>query len=333
MAVLLGTLAAAAWLVGCASTQGARGPERPAPETAHRGPPPRDPAGVTVGELAWDPAEGAGGVAFVDGRTGEALTWAQVTSRLAAVDVAVVGEQHDQLPHHRLQARVIQALGQASAGKVSVALEMVPWSLQGPLDRYRAGEIDEDGLRAAVDWETTWGHDFELYRDIFRTGREVRARFVGVNAPRDLVRSVAREGVDGVTAEQREVLPELDLNDEEHKRQIQAVFEQHHPPAAGGALDRFYAAQVLWDESMADGSAKALDEADKVVVLAGVGHVAGYRGIPNRLLRRRPEARLLTIVPITLDDGEDPQAVARAAVASGEGDILALIRPREVLSI
>ena len=36
-------------------------------------------------------------------------------------------------------------------------------------------EIDEDGLVTAVNWEKTWGFDFELYRPIFEAGRKAGA--------------------------------------------------------------------------------------------------------------------------------------------------------------
>jgi uncharacterized iron-regulated protein len=298
-------------------------------ETAHRGPTPRPLAEVSLAPLEHE--EGSPGYAFVDGRTGAALSWEDVKARLASHDVVAVGETHDDVDHHALQARVVDAMGEGRP--IAVALEMVPSHLQPHLDRYNAGEIDEDGMTAAVDWATCWGYDFELYRPIFEAGHKHRARFVGVNAPRELVRDLAKKGVDGLDDGQRSQLPQLDLGDSAHRAQIEEVFTHHHPPTSGGAFDRFYSAQVLWDESMADGAARALDSAEAVVVIAGNGHVAGYRGIPNRLLRRKPQAKLMTIVPVRIGDDEDPAATIKAAIASGEADVLAVIRPRDVLSI
>ena len=100
------------------------------------------------------------------------------------------------------------------------------------------------------------------------------------------------------------------------------------------AAENFYTAQVLWDESMADRSARALqDGASRIVILAGVGHVSGYRGIYQRLLRRRPNAKVLTIVPLTLDPDEDVADEVLEAISSGVGDILAVRLAREVLAL
>jgi len=314
-------------LVGCATTQqrDAAVPaqaERPIPATP-------DLASLHLDALEYSEGDE---FLFVDGRTGEVMSFADVAARAAQVDVVLAGEQHDQASHHRLQARLAEAMAQG--GGLTIGLEMVSWQRQAPLDRFGRGYIDVDGMFAALDWENTWGHNAELYREIFEQGRKGSARFVALNAPRELVRAVARKGVEGLSDEQRKLLPELDLDDEVHRGAIEGFFRQHHPPTASSAdsFGRFYAAQVLWDESMAERSVAALDtDAQRVLVLAGVGHVAGYRGIPQRILRRRPEARLLTVVPLPVEGGEDLTDAVKQAIARGDADILAIKRPREVL--
>jgi uncharacterized iron-regulated protein len=290
------------------------------------------PAGIEVdsvelGSFEEDPD----GFVFLDGRTGARIDFAEVKKRALASEAILVGEQHDQGAHHRLQARVIEAV---AGDDLAVGLEMVVWGNQKKLDRYNRGDVDIDGLFAALDWEKTWGHHSELYRLVFETGREVGARFVALNAPRELVRKVARGGLDGLSKKERRALPELDLGDTAHRARIEAFFREHHPPTKGNAFDNFYTAQVLWDESMADRSARALKRgASRVVVLAGVGHVAGYRGIYQRLLRRRPGVKAMTIVPITVEAEEEPADVAKEALARGAGDIIAIKRAREVISL
>lgn len=53
-------------------------------------------------------------------------------------------------------------------------------------------------------------------------------------------------------------------------------------------FDRFFAAQVLWDETMAEAIAQAYrDDPDRqIIVLAGRGHIAYNFGIPSRVQRR-----------------------------------------------
>lgn len=303
-----------------------------APVDLTRAPQPAD--SVVVEPLRYE--DGEHGLAFIDGRTGASLTYDDVVKRMRAAQVVLVGEQHDQATHHALQARVVSSLGDEP--NLAIGLEMVPWSLQAPLERYAKGEIDADGLAGALSWQETWGYDFELYRPIFAAGKAKGARFVALNAPKEVVRAVAKGGVDSLPEGERGEVPELDLTDDKHKQGIFEIFRNHHPPTGHGgmekAFERFYLVQVLWDESMADRAARALDDgAQKVVVLAGNGHVAGYRGIPNRIARRKPAARIFTLVPITLDEGEDAEAIVKGAVIDGEADVIAVVRPREVLAI
>lgn len=329
----LATMSLGALSGACATTETAVREEAPTTSSdLTRAPLPLDT--VVVEELRYE--AGDTGLAYVDGRTGQSLSYDDVVARMRAAQVVLVGEQHDQASHHQLQARVIDSLG-AEPGLV-VGLEMVPWSMQAPLERFHKGEIDADGLAGALTWEETWGYDFELYRPVFDAGRKSQARFVALNAPRDVVRSLAKNGVDGLAPEEKKGVPELDLTDARHREDIFGIFKNHHPPTGHGsiekAFERFYLVQVLWDESMADRTARALDDgAKRVVVLAGNGHVAGYRGIPNRIARRKPDLRIMTVVPITLGAGEDAASVVKAAVAEGEADIIAVVRPREVLAI
>lgn len=59
-------------------------------------------------------------------------------------------------------------------------------------------------------------------------------------------------------------------------------------PFANDGFERFFAAQVLWDETMAEAIANAYRDAPdrQIIVIAGRGHIAYNFGIPNRVQRR-----------------------------------------------
>jgi S1-C subfamily serine protease len=65
------------------------------------------------------------------------------------------------------------------------------------------------------------------------------------------------------------------------------VFAEHQS-AKPGAFDHFVEAQLVWDEGMASAAAEYLsaNEARRMVILAGSGHLAFGSGIPSRLERR-----------------------------------------------
>lgn len=78
---------------------------------------------------------------------------------------------------------------------------------------------------------------------------------------------------------------------------ILATFKQHQQGGHGSSTDfeRFFLAQVLWDETMAETIARFLqDNPDyQVVVLAGQGHIIYGYGIPSRVVRRLKHKQLI----------------------------------------
>ncbi len=306
---------------GCA-TAGATGGGVVADASAaptRRPPPPTSPATAAPLQFVGD-----GDYAYVDGVTGKALSFDEVLVRLRAAKVLVVGEQHDQLTHHELQRRIIEVLAGDGPGLV-VGLEMMTWDKQPQLDRLNAGQIDADAFAAAVDWKKSWGFDFGLYRGIFQTGHGVGARFIALNAPRALVRALRTEGLDGLSEADAAQVPELDLGDPLHRQWFEGIFRSAGHPLKASELDGFYRAQVLWDESMADRAVRAInDGARQVVVIAGAGHIAAGRGIPQRVERRLGE-RVLTVVPLSVSSSDVDEAI-RSALAAAEGDILVIPR-------
>lgn len=324
MRSLFTAVLASALLAGCATESGITTTSTTASAVlmdasdSHRPAPP----GVAPAEIDALSFVGDGAYAYVDGVTGKALTIDEVLVRMRARRVVVVGEQHDERKHHELQRRIIEMLG-AEGPDLAVGFEMFTWDKQPALDRFASGEGTTTTLAEEVQWKKTWGFDIGLYAPLFDAARDAGARLVALNAPRTLVRAVRQKGVDGLDAEERAMLPELDLGDERHRRWFESIFQGAGHPLKADEVAGFYRAQVLWDESMAERTVKALEAgARQVVVIAGAGHVASGRGIPQRVERRLKE-RVLTIVPLVVE--EDPDAAQRAlaeAIADADADIL-----------
>lgn len=304
---------------GCVTVQ--ERDSRPAP---HRRPQRHvDPASVVVDTPRF---EGEAAYAYYDGNSGRALSFDDVLARAHGADVIVIGEQHDQAVHHELQRRVVAALAAPNV-RLTVGFEMLSWGYQGALDRLASGQLDADAFAAEIDWKKAWGFPFELYRPIFQAAVAGQAGLAALNAPRELVRSVRQKGLANVSAEELRQLPDLDLGDALHREWFAGVFASGGHPATPSDVDAFYVAQVVWDESMADGAARALERgAEQVIVIAGAGHVARGRGIPQRVERRRPGVRVLSLVPLTGVDGDNAIDRLRQAVVNGEADILVVPR-------
>jgi uncharacterized iron-regulated protein len=221
---------------------------------------------------------------------GDPITFTQLLNDLNATRVIYAGESHDQIEHHQIQVRMIRAL--VAKGKdVVIAMEMFERSQQPILDRWSKGLLTEEEFLKKIQWETTWGMDYELYKGVLDMAKTHHLRVLGLNVPRNLVRKVAENGIEKLLPEDRKMLPEMDLTNQEHRAYIASIY-QDHKQALSKDFENFYEAQCLWDEGMAETLSGFLKssggEGKTVLVFAGSGHIAFDFGIPKCLYRRIP---------------------------------------------
>jgi uncharacterized iron-regulated protein len=241
---------------------------------------------------------------ILDLRQGKAVSFEELIDDIASVDLVFVGEAHDNPEHHLIQTQLLQALW-ARRGRLAVAIEYLPGSTQGAVDRYLRGESTEQEFLAESDWKGTWGYDYHLYRPLILAAKQGGGRVIALNAPREVVRKVARYGLEGLSeGERAELPPDIDLSDKAHRDYLREVYQQH----AHGSLkhfEYFYEAQCVWEDTMAHHLAAYLVEnPGPVVAFTGNGHIVNKFGIPNRTAKRFPVS-MVTIMPYPLNEDID----------------------------
>ncbi|HEU4578093.1 MAG TPA: ChaN family lipoprotein [Polyangiaceae bacterium] len=95
-------------------------------------------------------------------------------------------------------------------------------------------------------------------------------------------------GLASLSESERAELPELVLDDAEHRAVIFGLFGVLPEHAAEFGLEDVYTAQTTWDETMADSAARWLNasgEGARIAILAGNAH-CHESAIPRRLTRR-----------------------------------------------
>ncbi len=225
---------------------------------------------------------------------------------LESADYLLLGEGHTNACDHLAQALVLLALAERGHKPV-VGLEMVAQDMQPVLDRWHAERLPVDSLPTSLDWESRWGHDFELYRPIFEVCREYDLPLTALNIPGPVVTTIRKHGLQGVCGKDRTFLPDPVIPMGAKQRQalepVLAMHDQmsraHHP-----GRETFFLIQALWDTVMAKAAVGLREKSGAaIVILAGAGHVEYGWGIAARLRVFDPQARVISIMPAR-DKGE-----------------------------
>ena len=216
---------------------------------------------------------------------GELISPRDALSELATYEAIYAAESHDNEAHHEIQELLVQGL-LALGVRPTLAFEMLQEKDQKHLDAYVAGTLSEDQFLDRIQWSTSWGYPFKHYRALFRAAREHSLEAIAINADRNIVRAIAKGGKEGLTPSQEATCPPLDSGTDAHRAYIKHFFKGHGAHGhghSGGNFERFYQAQLVWDETMAR-NVKAATARSKgpVIVFAGKGHVEFAHGIPSR---------------------------------------------------
>ena len=244
------------------------------------------------------------------------ITPNSLVGELAKANVVYLGETHDRTQDRQLQLKIIQELRKRNP-QIAIAMEMFQIPYQSAIDDYLAGKSSERELIEQTEYEQRWGYDWESYAPILRFAKEKQLPVLALNTPSEITRQVAKKGLDSLTPQQRKIIPpisEIRTDNAAYRQMLAKTFEQHQHASHGNSsgFDRFFLAQVLWDETMAAEVAKFVKANPKhqVIVIAGQGHIIYGYGIPSRVARRMHRqfsqiAVLLSSPKDTTSDSDD----------------------------
>jgi uncharacterized iron-regulated protein len=299
-------------------------------------------------------------------RGGQEISSEAFLAELGRAEAVCLGENHRNPHDHWAQLHLLDQLtarNRKDGVATALGMEMFQRPFQGVLDDFAARRIDEAALLSRSGWNERWGFDWKLYRPIVLMARDRGAALLALNIPRELTRKVSRRGLDKLDERDRRMLPQMVLDDAEHRAWWDSIMEgmggghghstsgedkgeesgedgagpghrAADPGAAGrgqpdaeekAAAERVYAAQVLWDESMAERASAWIGQRRggrrQVIILAGNGHC--HESAIVRRIERRGGARAVSVRPI-IDDGEGGVA---ALLAAPENDYLFVMTP------
>lgn len=249
--------------------------------------------------------------------TGKPVSFDDMIRGMAKTRLVYVGETHNSLPMHQIQARIIESLWEQDRN-LSVGLEMYPVTQQEVLNKWSLGLLSEEEFILDGQWYMNWNFHFGFYQEIFRTVKKNSIPLYALNVPREIIASIRMKGWKALPQEEREMVPQPDLTNEDHRTLIRTIFASSHlPPQMKGrglemAFEGLYRAQTAWDETMAHYALDALNkEGGKIVVLAGSGHLLYNLGI-NLRAYKNSRMPFKTVICVVIPEGEENVMVSRS---------------------
>ena len=235
-----------------------------------------------------------------DTKANATRSWPELLDALAKHDVVFLGETHVDDTTHQVELHVLEQLLARRAGKVVLTMEMFERDVQGVLDDYLAGRIDEATfLQKARPWQNYQ----TAYRPLVECAKAAKIPVIAANFPGTLRRAFA--GGDGkaalakLTPEQRALVPAeiFPASAAYWERVDRAVRGHMGGPSSGTPEERLYETQNLWDNAMGDNVARALAAHPDSLVLhvAGGFHVAYRDGTAAQFARRAPQATFAVV--------------------------------------
>lgn len=242
---------------------------------------------------------------------------AQLTMMLADARIVLLGEQHDNPDHHRLQAFVLERMGEIGRRPVMV-FEMIDRDRQQAVDACRAARrCRAADLAAAAEWNERGWPDWQLYAPVLSQVTDQELLVVAGGLGREQIRAVVQSGNDALDPDLRERLDvDAKLSLKTREAMVEEIRVSHcgHPPQQ--LINGMVTAQRLKDAYMASQLA-ATQTSGTTVLIAGNGHTRNDWGVPAHLQRMVPSAARLSIAFLEVrDELTDPSDYAQLFGAS-----------------
>lgn len=261
-----------------------------------------------------------------DARENRFTDFESMLADLSRLDVVFVGEQHNDPNTHRLERAILEGLARRRPQMV-VALEMFERDVQPALDAYLSGKMSEEEFLKV---SRPWPRYLTDYRPLVEFARAHNWPVIAANAPTHLSRQVARGGMaayESMPESDRALLARtLNCPFDDYYNRFTATMTSHPGASAHSApankdgqkegqsdaaaaqkavIDRYYYAQCLKDETMAESVAALYQQQTSsppplTVHFNGAFHSDYHLGAAARLKSRLPKKviKVVSIVPV-----------------------------------
>lgn len=230
-----------------------------------------------------------------------------VAARARAAEVVYLGELHDNLHHHAVQRRVIEAMVEAGL-RPAVAFEMVTEVQQEELDDVLARASTESEVERRLRWTARGWPTFAMYWPILDLARRERLPAVATDLDPAVSRLIARGGLSVLGEGAGELASRLPADAARERTIAETIQRAHCDLLPERRLPTMVESWHARNVTIARRLTVALGRAVPVVVIIGRGHQAAG-GVPDQLEVIRPGTRQLVVDLVEAPPGQ-PLVVA-----------------------
>lgn len=241
-----------------------------------------------------------------DLNTGVRSTPENLLAALRAARFNLLGEVHDNAAHHAMRLKLLDALGESGL-KPAVAFEQFDRAHAEALQqRLAAGDVTAESMAQAVQFDRK-GWNWDFYRPLVETALRHRMPLRAANLSRAEASRIAKEGMAALGAQRiSELQLETVWTPEKERALREIVYEGHCRSIPEPLTANIAAAQRARDATLAE--ALLEPPADGAVLIAGNGHVRRDLGVPLYLRQALPDARIVSLGLLEVENGKDRPA-------------------------
>lgn len=217
---------------------------------------------------------------------GKVSSYEQMIQSLITRRVIILGENHGLKTHQNQHLMILNSLRQAGL-QIHVGLEFFSYPNQPQVEAYKKGVLSEEEFLEAIKWQSP---SYDYYRGQALFPQESLGEGTwALNAPRSLTSQVARKGLESLSYELKQLLPpDFQLGRDSYKKRFLETLGGGGHFQDPQVADRYFAAQSIWDDTMAWRAYQILDQNPQaiLVIIVGEFHVQYGGGLPDRLRAR-----------------------------------------------
>lgn len=266
---------------------------------------------------------------FFDGKTGQILSQSDLLQRLSDANVIFLAEEHGNTPIHQWQLELLKTVNSIPGG-VALSMEQFERDKQSVLNDYLQNRINEDFLLANG---RVWPNYLDSYKPLIEFAKTNCIPVIASNLPKDIAKEVSKSGIEflmTISVSPFTLAAENHYSPFEGKywENFQKTMTMHGMPMDKEKIKHFYEAQCLKDDTMAESIVNVMHSRifTRVVHTNGNFHSDYGLGTPERVLRLMPEARVINISMITVE--EDTSEIINKTIQENltRGEIIIIIK-------